>query len=115
MHGSSSSSGSTVASKSTWRYPLLAKKTAATETLLSVESSAAHLTAADYTVMVEGLPTDGSIVFESIVSALRSMFGKDGRVLAVCVPRANRDFLLLVRKRQQVKESLESHRSACSL
>ena len=71
-----------------------------------------NLNAARYTCMIEGLPRDPSLSFDSLVSQLRQLCSRYGNVLCVSVARANRDVLLLIRKRQGIKTELSYYRVA---
>jgi len=69
-------------------------------------NQASELSAKDYTCMVEGLPRDPALSFNSLVSQLRGLFSEYGEVISVSVARANRDHLALVRRRQEVQTQL---------
>ncbi len=69
-------------------------------------TSVKQLSARDYTVMIEGLPRDPTLSFESLVKALREHLGTFGDVVSCSVARANREYVQLVRSRQEQKTSL---------
>jgi len=79
---------------------------------LEINDATRRLSAANYTLMVHGLPRDPAITNASMMGALRASFADHGTVLAVCVARADRDFLMLVKCRAEVVDGLEHHRSA---
>ena len=66
----------------------------------------------DYTVMIEGLPRDPSLSFESLVTALRELLGAYGDVVCCSLARANRKHLQLLRVQQDLKMELHYYRVA---
>ena len=66
----------------------------------------------DYTVMIEGLPRDPSLSFESLVTALRQLLGAYGDVVCCSLARANRKHLQLLRVQQDLKMQLHYYRIA---
>jgi hypothetical protein len=65
-----------------------------------------HLSARDYTVMIEGLPRDPMLSVESLVKGLRELLGSYGEVVCCSLARANREYLQLLRSRKDLKTTL---------
>ena len=65
-----------------------------------------HLSARDYTVMIEGLPRDPVLSVESLVKGLRELLGSYGEVVCCSLARANREYLQLLRSRKDLKTTL---------